>query len=177
MNFNAQGGRRPPPGFAAGGRQLVLPDPADLGQLMVRGATNFARRHKVISGSYLLGLVILIFFTSGAKLTYDQRQKYNHIMSTIDLHAEYDASTDFWQAKQGYQATKGWFSCDSLCQRNKRRMEDAEHRLSLIRQEGQARMSDAKSIAGLFSEVGVGEVQDSFWSYFASGKQFGELYM
>ena len=37
-----------------------------------------------------------------------------------------------------------------------------------------ARMSDAKSVAGLFSEVGVGEVTDSFWGYFASGKQFAK---
>ena len=157
-----------------GGRQLVLPEPADLGQLVVRGATNFARRHKVITGGYLLGIVVLLFFTSGAKLTYDQRQEYSRIMKTIDLQAEYDASSDFWAAQQAYRATKGWFSCDGLCQRNKRRMEDAEYRLTRIREEGQARMSDAKSVAGLFSEVGVDEVQDSFWSYFNSGKAFAK---
>merc|ERR1712124_221608 len=35
-------------------------------------------------------------------------------------------------------------------------------------------MSDAKSVAGLFSEVGVSEVQDSFWAYFSSGKNFAK---
>ena len=35
-------------------------------------------------------------------------------------------------------------------------------------------MSDAKAIAGLWSEVGVGEVKDSFWQYFAQGKQFAK---
>ena len=35
-------------------------------------------------------------------------------------------------------------------------------------------MSDAKILAGLFSEVGVGEVTDSFWRYFASGKKFAK---
>ena len=53
-------------------------------------------------------------------------------------------------------------------------MERAEERLNAIRAEGQSRMSDAKSVAGLFSEIGVGEVQDSFWSYFTSGKQFAK---
>jgi ABC-type multidrug transport system fused ATPase/permease subunit len=33
-------------------------------------------------------------------------------------------------------------------------------------------MSDAKAVAGLWSEIGVGEVKDSFWQYFYSGKQF-----
>merc|ERR1712070_565449 len=54
------------------------------------------------------------------------------------------------------------------------KMQDARYRLDRVREEGNARMSDAKSVAGLFSEVGVGEVQDSFWSYFASGKKFAK---
>merc|ERR1712232_1377940 len=95
-------------------------------------------------------------------------------MSTIDVQAEYDASNDFWMADQAYRATKGWFSCDGLCQRNKQKMEDSKYRLDQIRREGNVRMSDAKSVAGLFSEVGVSEVQDSFWSYFSSGKQFAK---
>ena len=157
-----------------GGAQIVLPEPADLGQMIVRGAGNFARRHKVISGSYILGLLVIFLIGGGTKLTYDQRREYNSIMNTIDLQAEFDASQDFYRADQAYRATKGWFTCDSLCTRNKNRMEDAKYRLDLIRQEGQARMSDAKSVAGLFSEVGVGEVQDSFWSYFNQGKQFAK---
>lgn len=165
--------QRPPPPRPPGA-QIILPDPGDIGQLMVRGARNFARRHKVITGSYILGLLVIVLIGGGTKLTYDQRRQYNEIMNTIDLQAEYDASQDFWMANQAYRASKGWFTCDGLCQRNKRRMEDAKYRLDLIRQEGQARMSDAKSVAGLFSEIGVGEVQDSFWSYFNSGKQFAK---
>ena len=95
-------------------------------------------------------------------------------MNTIDTNAEWAASEDFWRAENAYRATKGWFSCDSLCQRNKQKMNDARYRLDQIRAEGNARMSDAKSVAGLFSEVGVGEVKDSFWSYFSRGKQFAK---
>ena len=53
-------------------------------------------------------------------------------------------------------------------------MEDVERVLEGIRNEGYARMSDAKSVAGIFSEVGVGEVKDSFWQYFQAGKQFAK---
>jgi hypothetical protein len=165
-------GMHPPPGY--GQRQIVLPEPGDVGQMIVRGASSFARRHKVITGSYILGILVILLVGGGTKLNYDQRRQYNEIMKTIDLQAEFDASTDFWQANEAYRATKGWFSCDGLCQRNKRRMEEAKYRLDRIRQEGQARMSDAKSVAGIFSEVGVGEVQDSFWGYFTQGKQFAK---
>jgi len=165
-----RGGGAPP----RAGRQIVLPEPGDVGQIVLRGASDFARRHKVVTGGYILGILVIILIGSGTKLNYDQRREYNKIMNTIDVQAEYDASNDFWRADQAYKATKGWFSCDGLCQRNKKKMEDARYRLDQIRQEGNVRMSDAKSVAGLFSEVGVGEVQDSFWSYFSSGKQFAK---
>jgi hypothetical protein len=170
--YQARGMNPPPPGL--GQRQIVLPEPADVGRMIVRGASSFAKRHKVVTGSYILGILVILLVGGGTKLNYDQRRQYNAIMKTIDLQAEFDASTDFWHANEAYRATKGWFSCDGLCQRNKRRMEEARHRLDRIRQEGQARMSDAKSVAGIFSEVGVGEVQDSFWSYFTQGKQFAK---
>lgn len=151
-----------------------LPEPGDVGPMIVRGVGNFARRNKVISGSYIIGILTILLLGSGTKLSLDQRRQYNSIMNTIDLQAEYNASQDYWMADQAYRASKGWFSCDGLCQRNKKRMEAAKYRLDQIRAEGEARMSDAKSVAGLFSEIGVGEVQDSFWSYFNHGKQFAK---
>lgn len=153
---------------------IVLPDVSDIGTLAVRGVTTFARRHKVISGSYVFGLLVILLMGSGTKLTLDQQRQYNHIMSTIDIEAEYHASQEYYVAREAYSATKGWFSCDSLCQRNKDRMERRRAALDEIRAEGNARMSDAKSVAGLFSEVGVGEVKDSFWQYFYQGKQFAK---
>jgi len=164
-----RGGGAPP----QNGRQIVLPEPGDIGQMILRGSSAFARRHKVVTGGYLFGILVIILIGSGAKLNYDQR-KYNKIMNTINFQAENDASYDFWRADQAYRATKGWFSCDGVCQRNKRRMETARHRLDEIRKEGNSIHSDAKAVAGLFSEVGVGEVQDSFWSYFSHGKEFAK---
>ena len=85
----------PPPHHQ--GRQIVrLPEPSELGQLVVRKVTSFARRHKVISGSYIVGILAIILIGSGTKLSYEQRKGYNDIMNTIDLQAEFDASQDFW---------------------------------------------------------------------------------
>ena len=53
-------------------------------------------------------------------------------------------------------------------------MQRAEHELNLIRAEGNARMSDAKAVAGLGSQVAVQEMQDSFWQYLAAGKRFAK---
>jgi len=155
-------------------RQIALPEPGDVGKMILRGTSAFARKNKVVTGGYILGILVILLMGSGTKLNYDQRHQYDKIMNSIDVQAEYDASNDFWRADQAYRATKGWFSCDSLCQRNKQRMENARHRLDEVRREGHSRISDAKSVAGLFSEVGVGEVQDSFWAYFSSGKQFAK---
>ena len=127
--------------------------------VIVSGAKSFAKKHKVLSGSYLFGLLILLLVGSGTKLTLEQKRQYDHIMSTIDVNAEYDASTKYGHALQAYRSSKGWFTCDSLCQRNKERMERAQYELDQLRAEGYNRMSDAKAVAGLFSEVGVGEVK------------------
>ena len=156
-------------------QQIVrLPDPQEVGSLVVQTATGFARRNKVVTGFYLLGWIFLIFVGSGTRLTMQQQAKYNRIMNTINVQAEYDATDDYWKARQMYLATKGWFSCDGLCQRHKARMEQAEAALNAIRQEGAARMADAKQSVGLLSEIGVGEVKDSFFQYLYQGRQFAK---
>ena len=146
-----------------------------MGTLVVRGVTSFARRNRVLTGSYLFGIVVLLFMGAGTQLTLQQRREYNRIMNTIDLRAEYAASERYARAYQNYQATKGWFfSCDSLCQRNKQAMDQAKQELDAVREEGNAHVSDAKAVANLFSEVGVDEVKESFWNYFQSGKDFAK---
>jgi len=143
-------------------RQIaVLPEPGDVVALVGRGAVNFARRHRFISGGYLLGLAAIVFVGTGIPLSAQQHSEYQRIMNSIDLQAEYDASRDYWDTYQAYRATKGWFwNCDSLCQRNYDRYKRAETNLIRIRREGEARMSDAKRVAGVFSEIGVGEVKE-----------------
>ena len=155
-------------------RQVALPSFADAGTLVAGGLRRFATKHKVISGSYAFGILFLLLIGSGTKLTYDQKREYNQIMNTIDIEAEFEASEYYARTSNAYRQTKGWFSCDSLCQRNKRRMDDASATLEDIRREGYARMSDAKGVAGIFSEIGVEEVKDSFWQYYHAGKRFAK---
>ena len=92
-------------------QQIVrLPDPQQVGTLVVRQVTQLARHHKAVTGFYLLGWVFLLFVGSGTRLTLQQQATYNSIMKTIDVQAEYDATvsenveqdyyahtSDFWQ--------------------------------------------------------------------------------
>lgn len=155
-----------------------LPNMNQVGTLIVNGARQFAARYRYITAWYLLGIVVLCLLIitggKGRSLTPQQIKEYNHIMSTIDLQAEYDAMDSYWEASNRYHATKGWFTCDSLCQRNKKQLKIAEQRLNAIRSEGNARMSDAKAVAGLFSDVAVTEMTESFWQYMAAGKRFAK---
>lgn len=148
-----------------------------IGTLALSTATSFAKRHKVITTSYLYGmtsLIILILVGGGTKLTVDQQRQYNRIMNTVDLQAEYTASDRYHSAYANYYHSKGWLSCDAHCQHYKKIMERRKYEWEEVKAEGNARMSDAKNVAGIFSEVGVGEVTDSFWEYFASGKRFAK---
>ena len=103
-----------------------------------------------------IGVLLVLCIGSGTKLTYSQQREYNRIMSSINVDAEYATSSRYATAVANYRATKGWFRCDNLCQRNKRRMEEAREDLEAIRREGHERMSQARSVAGLFSEIGKG---------------------
>jgi len=150
---------------------------SDVSSAIVTAAKGFAKRHKVITFSYVYGLSILcvlLLIGSGTKLSLDQQRQYNTIMNSIDLQAEYTAASKYHTAYANYYHSKGWLSCDAHCQHYRAIMDRRKSEWDEIKAEGNARMSDAKSVAGLFSEVGVNEVKDSFWEYFNSGKQFAK---
>jgi hypothetical protein len=157
-------------------RELTLPNPGDLGTMILHGAAGFARRNKVVTGSYLLGILVLLLVGSGTRLTYEQRRRYEELMNSIDVDADYRASQKFAQADYDYRNSRGWFfSCyDDTCRYHKRRRDAAQVEWDQIRAKGMARLNQAKAVAGLFSEVGVSEVKDRFWSHFHSGQQFAK---
>ena len=163
-------------GVGGGGGGGTIVAPGDLSSLALGAANSFARRHKFVTASYLYGLTSLLLLIvlggSGMTLTMDQRRKYDAIMSTVDLRAEYDAASSYHAASAAYYHSKGWLSCDAHCQHYKRISDRKKREWDEVRAEGNARMSDARSVAGLFSEVGIDEVKESFWGYFQGGKDF-----
>ncbi len=147
---------------------------SDVVSLVVNGAKHFAKKNPIVTSMYFIGLFAALF-GSGISLTADQRRKYDSINRNIDDKSLFDASHDFVNARNVYDASKGWFwSCDAICTRNKANMERAKFRLDQEQAKVISKQNEAKRVAGVFSEVGVQEVRDSFWSYFNRGKQFAK---
>lgn len=152
-----------------------LPELSELSTTVVREAQTFARRYKSVTGFYFLGLLVigLLMITGGGRpMDSQQRQTYHRIMDSIDVEAEYAAESAVWGARHRYQSSKGWFwNCDSLCQRHKEQLKRAEQRLKELKAQTSGRVRQAKSVAGVTSDMAVTEMQNSFWSYFTAGKQ------
>lgn len=157
-------------------QQIVLPNPDQIGSLVLRSSVAFARRNPVLSASYFFGILLLIVFGGGGRpLTAEQHSEYHRLLQTVDLQAEYQATTEYSRSYRTYQASRGWlWGCDAICTQNYQNMRQAEQIMQAIQKEGAARTADAKNAAGLFSEIGIGEVQDAFWGHFHAGKQFAK---
>ena len=57
--------------------QVGLPEPQQLGRSIVRASVAFARRYRTLTGTYLVGLIVLmIFYSGGRPLTYEQDREY-----------------------------------------------------------------------------------------------------
>ncbi|CAM9700032.1 unnamed protein product [Ascophyllum nodosum] len=79
----------------------------------------------------------------------------------------------FWQ--ESYRRSRGWFwSCDEQCQHNKRVFEETRQAYNALEREYQRGVAEAKSELGLFSEDGVAETRELFWTKVAGGKRFAK---
>jgi len=141
--------------------------------IFVNGATNFAKKNKGITGSYFLGLLLLLFAT-GFKVTDDMRAAYDSKLGQIDDSAKQAAWTKLRRAEERHYHSKGFFSCDANCQNAKRELDAARYQYDVqVRAENDA-VSDAKAQVGIMSEYGVQETRDMFWGVFAGGKDFAK---
>ena len=155
------------------GVALSLPSGPDAVALVTTGTIRWAKRHPKTTSFYVLGLLVALLAT-GSQLTSVQKSRYNEIMATVDTQLEHEVVSRYNRAYNDWYRSKGWFSCDSYCTRMKRRMTEAKVALDEVKKESNARISDAKATAGVFSEVGVGEVRDSFWDYFNRGTKLAK---
>jgi hypothetical protein len=158
------------------GALATLPEPMEMGKLVVQTVIQGARRNPVLSSTYVIGILLLLIVGNGIPLTIQQSTQYNRIMDSINLQAEYKATEQYYQADQMYRHTRGFlgWSCDNTCQIWKRKRDQSLLDLQKIRQEGAAQMKIAKNVAGVWSEIGISELKDSFWSYFNAGKKFAQ---
>ncbi|GBG30690.1 Hypothetical Protein FCC1311_069102 [Hondaea fermentalgiana] len=148
-------------------------DIPDFSMIMINGGVRFAKRNKVTTGMWIFGLVLVLFAT-GFQVSHQEEQTYNRILSKID-YKRLDAAQQqvyVWQHK--YAQSKGWFSCDEACHENYENLRAAQDNLYSIEKEFASISSEAKQTVGIFSEYGVQEVRELFWSQFAGGREFAQ---
>ena len=145
----------------------------EMSTFLARAGWNFAKKHYMLTGGWILGL-ILVQFATGFTPSDEALQEYGSLMETIDDQRMMTAQQNVWEADNAYYSSKGWFSCNALCTRNYKRLQRAQAILDQIKAEDAAVVSQAKSKLGLFSDAGVQETRDLFWGTFAKGKAFAK---
>mmetsp|Transcript_14495 Transcript_14495/g.25982 ORF Transcript_14495/g.25982 Transcript_14495/m.25982 type:complete len:293 (+) Transcript_14495:265-1143(+) len=144
-----------------------------LSTVLIRSGVAFVKRHYVLTSMYIFG-VALVLFATGVSVTADQEIAYNKIINTIDDKKMIKAQQRVYEWETEYHATKGWFSCDEVCEEAKANLVAAKRDVDELEKEFAQTMSKAKQEVGIFSEYGVQEARDLFWAQFAGGKQFAQ---
>jgi len=157
--------------------RLVQPGEAAQAAVVVlaKGVYGTAKRHKKISLTWIFGLV-LTMFASGFRVTPEQAQKYEASMERAEMSEPIRlAAHRHRRLEQKHYDSKGWFwSCDAACQRNKRMADMALRELHDLQRQEALLISDVKAQVGIFSEFGVAETRERFWSIFSGGKAFAK---
>lgn len=139
--------------------------------VMIDLGVRVAKRNPIKVASYFIGLLICLF-VNGYSTTESARSNYNNILRTIDYAKLDRARADLDFASRQYYKSKGWFSCNTDCQVKRETMREYELEHAKLVREEESTVSEAKSALGLFSEFGVGETRELFWTRFSQGKSF-----
>lgn len=141
--------------------------------VLINAGVRVVKNNKLKVGGYVLGLLLCLFF-SGWKVTDTQRAEYYHELEKVDHTALYETSNLLNDAYNGYHRSKGWFSCDAVCQSYKNDMQNFQRQYDMLKKDEAAKIATAKSKLGIFSEYGVEETRNLFWERFGQGKGFAQ---
>lgn len=140
---------------------------------LIRAGVNVIKRNPIPVGSYILGILIC-FCCTGFKVSLDQQKKYNNRVAGIDYAALDKAAMELDYAQDDYRRSKGWFSCDKVCQIYKKTLSEKQFQYNELERGIKKEMSNAKAGVGIFSEYGVSETRELFWRRFTQGKSFAQ---
>ena len=141
--------------------------------VLINFGVKFVKKNPIPVGLYLIGILLCLLF-NGYQVSESQRTAYEKSLQTIDYNSLYDAQDNYYDLKNKYDRSKGWFSCDSRCQLNKRFAEEAHIGYQNELAKEKQLIKEAKSSVGLFSAYGVTETRDLFWNRFAQGRGFAQ---
>lgn len=145
-----------------------------LGEIVVSGASTFVQKRPTLSALWIVGLLLAIF-ANGLPVEEMQRLQYEQSIDKADHVTKRElkeAYTKLRHAEQAYYDSKGWFSCDQYCMENYELVQRSQQRVDMVEAKREGLIKEARSVVGLFSIYGVGEVRRKFWNSWDDGKNF-----
>jgi len=143
----------------------------DISTVLVDAGIRAVKRNPIPVGAYILGILICLCF-SGFKPSVPALEHFEEKMNNVDYSSLEKITIDLDYAQHEYRRSKGWFSCDTYCQRNKNHLDSVQKEYNMIKSKFDKDISDAKAGLGIFSDSGVSETRDLFWLRFSQGKGF-----
>lgn len=138
--------------------------------LLIDVGVRTVKRNPIKVSLYVVGLAICLFF-NGIKMSSEQAKAFETDMSKYDYERIDRAALKAERLSSVYYRSKGWFTCDPSCQLNKAAMQEAISYHRVVLGEENAKISEAKSKVGIFSDYGVSETRNLFWERFGQGKK------
>jgi len=149
-------------------------EPVDFGGLAVSTAKSVVKNRPVSVSLWALGL-LLAAFANGFAVSKDTQERYEITLRAaekVDRKELNEAMIEMSHAERRYYNSKGWFSCDRTCERNRDSYNMATSRMQQVKGKRDQIMSEARSEVGIWSTFGVAEVRAAFWSAWQSGKDW-----
>jgi hypothetical protein len=130
-----------------------------------------AKRHPIVSSTWLLGLMICFFF-AGLTPSPEAMTRYHDTMNTVDRPAIYDLSRKVNEASRAYTNSKTmFFFCNEQCQPNKKIYDELNEKLRILNSQENEKIRNANNEVGIFSTIGVADTRERFFENFNAGKQ------
>jgi hypothetical protein len=142
-----------------------------LSTVLIDYGVKAVKRNPIKVSLYVVGLLICLLF-NGIQPSPEASASFENQMTNIDYRRSEVAGMNAEMAYQRYYNSKGWFSCNELCQENKKNYETLTAQYKREQAIISDKLSDAKSTLGLFSDFGVQETRSMFWEKFGMGKSF-----
>lgn len=115
--------------------------------VLVDLGVKVVKKNPIKMTSYIVGLLLCLFF-SGWQVTDSQRQEYHQELQKLDRQAIHDSKVALRHSSELYYSSKGWFTCDSICQQYRDEYNLFQRQFNALKAEETRQISVAKSKLG-----------------------------
>eukprot|EP00301_Raphidiophrys_heterophryoidea_P007816 c12978_g1_i1.p1 GENE.c12978_g1_i1~~c12978_g1_i1.p1 ORF type:complete len:291 (+),score=74.85 c12978_g1_i1:129-1001(+) len=148
----------------------------DASTVLITLGKEFVVRNPRISIAYVIGILVCLLANGFTPSPAAVEQMESKMGELGDLgHQIRIAQETVWQAEERYYNSKGWFfSCNQLCQQNKKDYEIKLAKLQTFQHQYNRGVAEANANVGVFSTYGVQQSRELFWRMFGHGKNFAK---